>query len=66
VCGADELCCTGVCTDVSTNVDHCGGCGNDCGSNADSCVGGGCRCGSMSACADFPVTIPCVLGACLI
>lgn len=44
-CGADELCCEGLCTDPLTNADHCGECGNPCDdvhNGLGACVDGEC------------------------
>jgi len=58
---AEQRCCNGVAVDISTNANHCGGCGMRCGSGtcepleAIPCGGaantsGRCRCGSTSQC----------------
>jgi hypothetical protein len=41
-CGPEDLCCNGVCTNVSFNRDNCGACGNVCQEGEDCCGAQGC------------------------
>jgi len=68
-CGNGELCCTGVCVDPGTSIQHCGACDNAC-TGADACCSGDCtdletstqHCGECGlACADGE---SCVAGTC--
>jgi hypothetical protein len=50
-------CCSGVCKDLASDINNCGGCGNVCGTN-ETCQGGACVsvacqpsvCGHLSLC----------------
>lgn len=51
-CPTGSACCSRGCTDLSTDVTHCGFCELACGNTADRCTGGMCMCGTGPQC-DF-------------
>ena len=51
LCATGQSCCSGACTDTSSDAANCGACNQACGAGANGCSLGTCRCGSGSACA---------------
>jgi hypothetical protein len=47
-CPDGDSCCAGVCTDVTEDEEHCGGCFLACAPYGNRCVGGDCLCGTDS------------------
>ena len=51
LCDDTQACCGGFCTDISSNVNHCGGCDQACDPNtANSCGNARCECNFGPAC----------------
>ena len=64
MCAAGELCCGGTsCTNPTTDLANCGGCGIACpAGRADTCTDGACKCGSGEPCGPAQ---SCCGGACV-
>ncbi|NOY93020.1 MAG: hypothetical protein GXP55_17690 [Deltaproteobacteria bacterium] len=61
VCAVGQTCCSGGCTDITTDITNCGYCGTACTTSSDTCSGGECRCGTGPVCS---YTYACTGGSC--
>jgi hypothetical protein len=63
-CPGSEVCCSGACTDVHGNVDHCGTCGHHCANPEPVCLEDG-NCVACQADAQCPPDQTCCNGDCI-
>jgi hypothetical protein len=63
-CPGSEVCCSGACTDVEGNVDHCGTCGHHCANPTPVCIENG-NCVACQADTQCPPDQTCCNGDCI-